>query len=337
MRSRQASTTSVKRIMDTIPATQSSAPATGEVAESPSRALTPAPVVANPVSVPASDASLAKSEPVAVDSEPSAGTNFGGVNILPPPAQAEPVEDAYSKEHVPLSDIGASASDIGGDEPPKDTAENLPYFQSHKIVQAGKIESITTSDDGSIVTLENGTELQLDADWTKNRFRSKTPDSDPDKGYYVRYENEYESWSPTTAFEQGYTPVDQIPDGKNQPLSFGLQAQGQGYGPSTDGGKNLRSDENEVKPGRFRALVSALVACINTHCNSAGKDVADTKIAQFKAATAGELTNAHEDDRLNKVFKHLQEQPAPTNPIADLPEPPAYVPPSKDEQAIIAE
>lgn len=319
--------------MDTTPATQSSAPAQGEVAESPSQVFTPAPVVSNPVSVPAASADdtiglTQANELKAADAQPSAGANFGGVNILPPPPKSEPVEDAYSD----------SSSSSEPYSPPTATAENLPYFQSHKVVQAGKIKAIEKAgpDAMEVLALDNGTQIGVDDGWLDKHLPDDLRDeAGDDLGYFIRYADGYTSWSPTKAFEEGYSPVDQIPDGKN--LSSGLQAQGQGYSPSADGGKNLSVDGDEARPGPFTRLVAALVACINTHCNSAGKDVADTKVAQFKAARSGGTTDSHEYDRLDKVFKHLQEQPAPVNPIADLPEPPAYVPPSKDEQAIVAE
>lgn len=296
MRARQASLRSVKRIMDTIPATQPSAPAQGEVAESPSQVFTPAP---QPISVPASDA---------------------------PPAQSEPVEDAYSDSS---SSSAASASDIGGDEnkndsiPTKDTAENLPYFQSHKVVQAGKIKAIEKAgpDAMEVLALDNGTQIGVDDGWLDMYLPDDLRDEAGDNlGYFIRYADGYTSWSPTKAFEEGYSPV-----------VAGIDASENG--PDSDL-SHIGVDQNEAKPGPFTRLVAALVACINTHCNSAGKDVADTKVAQFKADSA---LKGHEADRLDKIFKHLQEQPAPVNPIADLPEPPPYVPPFGDTQATVAE
>jgi hypothetical protein len=94
---------------------------------------------------------------------------------------------------------------------------DLPKWRSHKIVQADKIDHRRTS--GTLV-LESGAEIDLldmaHADLGK-RLDAMMP-MQLSGGYYVRYEDGYESWSPAKAFEEGYTRVDvdkDMPESQN--------------------------------------------------------------------------------------------------------------------------
>ena len=74
----------------------------------------------------------------------------------------------------------------------------LPKYQCHKIVQAlhiGKIEG------GRIYSLEDES---IYVDVSNDYITKHTLNLD---GYYVRYEDGYESWSPAAAFEAGYTKI----------------------------------------------------------------------------------------------------------------------------------
>lgn len=85
----------------------------------------------------------------------------------------------------------------------------LPRWQSHKQVWADKIvrmvdngpdcESAINDDSFIIWHLACGGYRHV-----SNALRSRGGDS-PVGGYYVRYEDGYESWSPSEAFEKGYT------------------------------------------------------------------------------------------------------------------------------------
>jgi hypothetical protein len=82
----------------------------------------------------------------------------------------------------------------------------LPRYKSHKIVEAVKINSLEFGGYGSVVIQHAGGQLK-----TNDRYFEKFNGSavkGGDLGYYVRYEDGYESWSPTKAFEEGYTKVD---------------------------------------------------------------------------------------------------------------------------------
>lgn len=74
---------------------------------------------------------------------------------------------------------------------------NLPQWQSHKKVWADKIRGITPDQQW---LLECGGIVEDTSELTK---RSSPAIGD----YYVRYEDDYESWSPAKAFEAGYTKL----------------------------------------------------------------------------------------------------------------------------------
>lgn len=84
----------------------------------------------------------------------------------------------------------------------------LPKYRSHKIVWALKIAAISQGPDGSlsISPAEDGYAPFI----VPAKFVPKHRDGVPEVGWYwVRYANDYESFSPAKAFEEGYTRVDQ--------------------------------------------------------------------------------------------------------------------------------
>jgi len=78
----------------------------------------------------------------------------------------------------------------------------LPKYKCHKVVQALKISKTVKNPNGSVSLF-----------FEDKRFNSKTLEGsesdrfsgEPDLGYYVVYEDGYTTWSPTEAFEKGYT------------------------------------------------------------------------------------------------------------------------------------
>ena len=81
----------------------------------------------------------------------------------------------------------------------------MPKYRSHKIVWAFKIAAIEIKQDNSAVIApedEGYAPFNVSPDWGL-RFKG----SEEDKGYYVVYEDGYKSWSPTKAFEEGYTRI----------------------------------------------------------------------------------------------------------------------------------
>ena len=82
----------------------------------------------------------------------------------------------------------------------------LPQYQSHKKVWALKIAAAERQEDGSVKLAfahDRFAPIQTDVDWG-TRFK---PENDDDPGYLVQYEDGYKSWSPTKAFEAGYTRI----------------------------------------------------------------------------------------------------------------------------------
>lgn len=73
----------------------------------------------------------------------------------------------------------------------------LPKWKCHKIVEADKITGIAPG--GKSLFLESSGEIEI-SDEMFNRLVGISPVG----GYFVRYSDGYESWSPAKAFEEGY-------------------------------------------------------------------------------------------------------------------------------------
>ena len=87
----------------------------------------------------------------------------------------------------------------------RETQMELPRYECHKKVHALKIASVKINEDGSatIVPAYSGhARLTTPKCWAE-RFHG---DKD-DPGYFVVYADGYTSWSPTKAFEDGYTRI----------------------------------------------------------------------------------------------------------------------------------
>jgi len=81
----------------------------------------------------------------------------------------------------------------------------LPSYKSHKIVRALSIAAIEVHEDRSATIAPSLTAyapFKTQPGWAE-RFKG----SEDDKGYYVVYDDGYASWSPTKAFESGYTKL----------------------------------------------------------------------------------------------------------------------------------
>ena len=88
----------------------------------------------------------------------------------------------------------------------------LPKYQSYKIVEALKIKAVLNPNEG-IDTEDNGERLLTFSDegYEACAFmvdREYVCKHKPQVGgYWVRYEDGYQSWSPAEAFEGGYRRV----------------------------------------------------------------------------------------------------------------------------------
>lgn len=88
--------------------------------------------------------------------------------------------------------------------------KELPRYQCHKIVRAVKIAAVRLTSENYVretwITPADAAyePFMVDEDWI-NRYGDDYNHSDP--GYYVVYKDGYASWSPTKAFEEGYTLI----------------------------------------------------------------------------------------------------------------------------------
>ena len=85
-------------------------------------------------------------------------------------------------------------------------AKELPMYKSHKVVRALKIKGINAepaepSSEMYITPEENGYTPFIVSDAYVSKHKPQVG------GYYVKYEDGYESFSPADAFEDGYTKV----------------------------------------------------------------------------------------------------------------------------------
>ncbi len=79
----------------------------------------------------------------------------------------------------------------------------FPIFQSHKVVEAFRIEGTRQIDDfmWNLFPKQGMPAVVVTSDFI-------TKHNPQVGGYWVRYEDGYESYSPAHAFESGYTPMD---------------------------------------------------------------------------------------------------------------------------------
>ena len=84
-----------------------------------------------------------------------------------------------------------------------EASAEMPRYRSHKEVWALKIAAIEFSVDGSakIAPADKGYGTVK----TGSGYRTRFQGDENDLGYYVVYKDGYKSWSPTEAFESGYT------------------------------------------------------------------------------------------------------------------------------------
>lgn len=85
--------------------------------------------------------------------------------------------------------------------------QKLPLFKSHKRVRAMRIAKIKCTSNTPGATLFSDTTEILPIVVTEQYLLKHRP---KEGGYYVVYDDGYESFSPAEAFESGYTPVEEI-------------------------------------------------------------------------------------------------------------------------------
>ncbi len=87
----------------------------------------------------------------------------------------------------------------------------MPKYRSHKHVWALKIAAVEIHADGSATVAPDDARyapFKVDRDYVTKRFPTGGWETlEKDLGYFVVYADGYKSWSPTAAFEDGYTRV----------------------------------------------------------------------------------------------------------------------------------
>lgn len=79
----------------------------------------------------------------------------------------------------------------------------MKLYKCHKVVEAAKVLSWAPDKD-----VPSDVQLRLETGELAFLSRSKCGDLDADSGYFVQYEGGYISWSPSKAFEAGYTLIE---------------------------------------------------------------------------------------------------------------------------------
>lgn len=83
--------------------------------------------------------------------------------------------------------------------------KELPQYQSHKKVWALKIKEMSSDESGLWITPEEEGYAPF---IVPSKFVPNHAAARPQIGWYwVRYSNDYESFSPADAFEDGYTHI----------------------------------------------------------------------------------------------------------------------------------
>lgn len=85
----------------------------------------------------------------------------------------------------------------------------MPKYRCHKEVWALKIEKVESIGETTLMLYFSGETFApatLDGD-AFMKFKHLIGLEHPDHGYYVQYKDGYQSWSPSDAFEEGYTLI----------------------------------------------------------------------------------------------------------------------------------
>lgn len=77
----------------------------------------------------------------------------------------------------------------------------MKQYRCHKVVEAAQIKKVRQNANGT------GTILTVDGDQIEVTDKYMAKHAPQKDGYFVRYEDGYESWSPQEAFESGYSEI----------------------------------------------------------------------------------------------------------------------------------
>lgn len=83
----------------------------------------------------------------------------------------------------------------------------MPRYQCHKVVHALRLRTIVqVPNDHFRLVPHDPQYADLRVDWD-DPLAVRLPDVDADPGYLVVYQDGFRSWSPTKAFEEGYSKL----------------------------------------------------------------------------------------------------------------------------------
>ncbi|HYE92651.1 MAG TPA: hypothetical protein VEA38_16595 [Terriglobales bacterium] len=163
------------------------------------------------------------------------------------------------------------ATRLAGGVPPVTLA--LPRYRAHKVVRAGKIVAISVlanpheehgaaSARDAILDIEiGGARPEDEVAWIPvNVSAAYMAKHDPQVGgYYVRYEDGYESWSPAGPFESGYTKLeDFLPEPGSYHWAFGWY-----FKRGDEGRVYIRNIEHGIEAGIPAAEWASIVASVS--------------------------------------------------------------------------
>ncbi len=84
----------------------------------------------------------------------------------------------------------------------------MKRYRSHKVVEAAKVARVEELGESVVLHLEGGLKGEFRVAVSFHYLSKHNPQVG---GYYVRYADGYESWSPAKAFEEGYRLIDVAP------------------------------------------------------------------------------------------------------------------------------
>lgn len=81
----------------------------------------------------------------------------------------------------------------------------MKKYRSHKIVEAGVVAAIEVDEDKTArIAMTDGEVVVSSVGWF-HRVCARTDEDELIGGYYVRYADGFDSWSPDGPFEEGYS------------------------------------------------------------------------------------------------------------------------------------
>lgn len=83
----------------------------------------------------------------------------------------------------------------------------MPKYVSHKEVWALKLDDVEFNEEQDKYAIKPSEGQGIAPIFVEKEWGERYKGTDDDKGYYVVYKDGYKSWSPTKAFEEGYTKL----------------------------------------------------------------------------------------------------------------------------------